>query len=71
MQTKAKEDCKHQHKQKKAELLGTYGDYFEEFKLRLPIPLGFQLLLSQPDFGNASFWKITKSEEKEEKKAED
>ncbi|KAG9296159.1 hypothetical protein G9A89_014751 [Geosiphon pyriformis] len=60
-----------QSKQKKAELLGTYGDYFEGFKLQLPMPLGFQSLSPQPDFENISPWKITESKKKEEEEAED
>ncbi|KAG9298071.1 hypothetical protein G9A89_018154 [Geosiphon pyriformis] len=60
-----------QSKQKKAELLRTYSDYFEEFKLRLPTPSGFQSPPLQPNFGNMSPWKITKSEKEEEKEAED
>ncbi|KAG9284392.1 hypothetical protein G9A89_023649 [Geosiphon pyriformis] len=58
-----------QNKQKKAELLGTYGNYFEEFKLQLPMSSRFQLPPSQLDFRNTSSWEITKSEEKEEKEA--
>ncbi|KAG9284439.1 hypothetical protein G9A89_023696 [Geosiphon pyriformis] len=40
-----------QSKQRKAELLGPYGEYFEGFKSRLPTPSRFQSLPYQPDFG--------------------
>ncbi|KAG9307342.1 hypothetical protein G9A89_017171 [Geosiphon pyriformis] len=40
-----------QSKQKKTELLETYSDYFEKFKLQSPIPSGIRLLPPQPDFG--------------------
>ncbi|KAG9302512.1 hypothetical protein G9A89_007216 [Geosiphon pyriformis] len=57
--------------QKKAELLETYDDYFERFKLQLPMPSKFQSPPSQPDFRNTSLWEITKSEEEKEEKSED
>ncbi|KAG9289002.1 hypothetical protein G9A89_015551 [Geosiphon pyriformis] len=64
-----------QSKQKKENLLGLYGKYFEKFKSQLPMPLGFQSLPPQPDFGTASPWEITKlegeQEEKKEKESED
>ncbi|KAG9305841.1 hypothetical protein G9A89_006252 [Geosiphon pyriformis] len=59
-------------KQKKAELLGPYGKYFERFKSQLPMPSEFQSLPLQPDFRTASPWKITESkgEQEEEEKEE-
>ncbi|KAG9288617.1 hypothetical protein G9A89_006718 [Geosiphon pyriformis] len=53
-----------QSKQKKTELLRTYGDYFERFKLQSPMPSEIQLSPPQPDFGAVSSWEITDSEEK-------
>ncbi|KAG9293912.1 hypothetical protein G9A89_019250 [Geosiphon pyriformis] len=55
-----------QSKQKKAELLRTYSNYFKKFKLQSLIPLEFQLLPSPPDFGTASPWKITALEKKDQ-----
>ncbi|KAG9290764.1 hypothetical protein G9A89_011727 [Geosiphon pyriformis] len=57
-----------QSKQRKEDLLGPYGKYFEEFKSRSPIPSGFQSLPPQPDFGTMSLWEITESEGEQEKK---
>ncbi|KAG9284913.1 hypothetical protein G9A89_006291 [Geosiphon pyriformis] len=37
-----------QNKQRRAELLGLYSEYFEEFKLQSPTPSRFQSLLLQP-----------------------
>ncbi|KAG9299788.1 hypothetical protein G9A89_013148 [Geosiphon pyriformis] len=54
-----------QSKQKKAELLGTYGDYFEEFKSQSSILLRIQLPPSQPNFGAISPWEITDFKEEE------
>ncbi|KAG9286181.1 hypothetical protein G9A89_001259 [Geosiphon pyriformis] len=59
-----------QSKQKKTELLGTYSNYFEEFKSQSPTPSGFQSLPLQPDFRTTSPWEITELEEKQ-KEAEE
>ncbi|KAG9286124.1 hypothetical protein G9A89_010138 [Geosiphon pyriformis] len=40
-----------QNNQRKTELLGPYGKYFEGFKSQSPMPLGIRSPLSQPDFG--------------------
>ncbi|KAG9298294.1 hypothetical protein G9A89_002782 [Geosiphon pyriformis] len=62
-----------QSKQRKAELLGPYGDYFEGFKSRLSMPSEFQSPPLQPDFGTTSSWELTELEKKqeEEKESED
>ncbi|KAG9288847.1 hypothetical protein G9A89_012176 [Geosiphon pyriformis] len=57
-------------KQKKNELLGAYGNYFEGFKLRSPTPSGFQSPPYQPDFGTVSLWEITELEEKKDEDQE-
>ncbi|KAG9300350.1 hypothetical protein G9A89_009974 [Geosiphon pyriformis] len=54
-----------QSKQKKAELLGTYDNFFKEFKSQSPMSSGIQLPPPQPDFGAVSPWEITDSKEKE------
>ncbi|KAG9290271.1 hypothetical protein G9A89_022247 [Geosiphon pyriformis] len=58
-----------QSKQRKTNLLGLYGEYFEGFKLQSPTPSEIRSLPSQPDFGTATPWKL--SEEEKEEKSED
>ncbi|KAG9307511.1 hypothetical protein G9A89_017341 [Geosiphon pyriformis] len=60
-----------QSKQKKAELLGPYGAYFEEFNSQSSMLSGLQSPLPPSDFGISDLWNIMESEEKEEKEAED
>ncbi|KAG9294649.1 hypothetical protein G9A89_008128 [Geosiphon pyriformis] len=60
-----------QSKQKKAELLGPYGKYFEGFKLRSPTPSRIRSPPPPPDFGISDPWKVTESEEEKEEETED
>ncbi|KAG9293547.1 hypothetical protein G9A89_005550 [Geosiphon pyriformis] len=60
-----------QSKQRKAELLGPYGNYFEGFKSQLPMPSEFQSLPPQPDFRTTSPWEVIDSEEEQEKEEEE
>ncbi|KAG9303509.1 hypothetical protein G9A89_018405 [Geosiphon pyriformis] len=54
-----------QSKQQKAELLRPYGNYFEGFKLRSPMPSGFRSPLPQLDFRNIKEEEEEKSEDQE------
>ncbi|KAG9286863.1 hypothetical protein G9A89_012413 [Geosiphon pyriformis] len=71
MPVKTKENYKHQHKQRKEDLLKPYGMYFKEFKLRSPMPSGVRLSPPQPDFGITNPWESTESEKKQEKEGEE
>ncbi|KAG9293741.1 hypothetical protein G9A89_019078 [Geosiphon pyriformis] len=57
-------------RQKKTELLGLYGEYFEGFNSQSSTPSGFQLPLPPPDFGISDPWEAVESE-KEEEESED
>ncbi|KAG9306152.1 hypothetical protein G9A89_016056 [Geosiphon pyriformis] len=58
------------NKQRKEDLLGPYGMYFEEFKSQLPMPSRLQSPPPQPDFGTTSPWEVMKSEKKQKKEKE-
>ncbi|KAG9289455.1 hypothetical protein G9A89_008016 [Geosiphon pyriformis] len=60
-----------QNKQRKEDLLGPYGKYFEEFKSKLPMLSGFRFPPLQSDFRTASLWEITESERKQEEEEEE
>ncbi|KAG9290555.1 hypothetical protein G9A89_020925 [Geosiphon pyriformis] len=60
-----------QSKQRKEDLLELYNEYFEEFKSQLLMPLGFQSLPPQLNFGIVSPWKITELEREQEVKEEE
>ncbi|KAG9290043.1 hypothetical protein G9A89_010349 [Geosiphon pyriformis] len=59
-----------QSKQRKENLLGPYGTYFEGFKSQSPMPSEFQSPLFQSDFRTTSYWEITESEEEQEEEEE-
>ncbi|KAG9301343.1 hypothetical protein G9A89_018015 [Geosiphon pyriformis] len=59
-----------QSRQKKTELLGPYGEYFEGFNSRLSTPSGFRSPPPSPDFGISNLWEAAESE-KEEEESED
>ncbi|KAG9300170.1 hypothetical protein G9A89_010580 [Geosiphon pyriformis] len=55
-----------QNRQRKTELLGPYGEYFEKFNSRSSTPLGLRSPPSSPDFGIFDPWEAAESEKKEE-----
>ncbi|KAG9287479.1 hypothetical protein G9A89_023851 [Geosiphon pyriformis] len=59
-----------QSRQRKTELLGPYGKYFEGFNLQSSTPLGFRSPPLPPDFGISDPWEAAESK-KEEEKSED
>ncbi|KAG9294460.1 hypothetical protein G9A89_001965 [Geosiphon pyriformis] len=59
-----------QSRQRKTELLGPYGEYFERFNSRSSIPLGLQSPPPPPDFRISNLWEAAESE-KEEEESED
>ncbi|KAG9291010.1 hypothetical protein G9A89_012882 [Geosiphon pyriformis] len=59
-----------QSRQRKTELLGPYGEYFEGFNSQSSTPSGLQSPPPPPDFGISDLWKAAESE-KEEEKSED
>ncbi|KAG9291783.1 hypothetical protein G9A89_012068 [Geosiphon pyriformis] len=56
-----------QSRQRKTELLGPYGKYFEGFNSQSSIPSRLRSLLPLPDFGISDPWEAAESEKKEEK----